>query len=113
MAFNLDCSAPAPRVNFALMSHYVGQKVTLVGKVEHIEGNICKVKAADEGMVDVILNGVAPTDSYVEVIGTVESPGSIREESSTGFGNNFGTLLDLISKPHRSQLPFAIMVSSD
>lgn len=92
MNFQLDCSAPAPRVNFEQMVNFIGQRVKLVGKVEGIEGSVLKVKAADDGMVDVILKGAAPQDMYVEIDGTVESPNSVREESHAGFGNNFGEL---------------------
>lgn len=42
-------------------------------------------------LVTVNLTGVAPMDQYTEVEGVVESPNSIREESNTGLGNDFGT----------------------
>lgn len=86
----VDVTAPAPRVNFELMNSYIGKRVKLVGKVEGVQGNMMKVKAADEGTVDVMLHSAAPMDAFVEVDGTVESPNTLREESICGFGNNFG-----------------------
>ena len=86
----IDVTAPAPRVNFELMNNYIGKRVKLVGKVESVQGTTMKVKAADEGVVDVMLKSAAPQDAYVEIDGTVESPNTLREESIIGFGNNFG-----------------------
>lgn len=92
-ATGLDISSPAPRVNFELMGNYIGKRVKLVGKVEGVQGGILRVKAADEGMVEVLLKGAVPADAYVEVDGIVESPNTIREESIAGFGNSFGKKL--------------------
>ena len=89
----IDVTAPAPRVNFELLSQFMGKRVKLVGKVEEISGNVMKVKASDDGIVEVLLKGAAPEDAFVEVDGTVEGPNSLREESSIGFGNSFGTFL--------------------
>jgi len=86
----VDITAPAPRVNFELMQNYIGKRVKLVGKVEGVQGNVLRVKAADEGVVEVLLKGAAPADAYVEIDGTVESPNTLREEAITGFGSNFG-----------------------
>ena len=57
---SIDVTAPAPRVNFELMSTYIGKRVTLVGKVEGVDGNTMRLKASDDGMVTVRLQGVAP-----------------------------------------------------
>jgi hypothetical protein len=86
----IDITSPAPRVNFELMGHHIGQRVKLVGKVEGVQGGILRLKAADEGVVDVLLKSAVPSDMFVEVDGTVESPNTIREESIAGFGNKFG-----------------------
>ena len=88
----IDVTAPAPRVNFELMSHYIGKRVKLVGRVENggVQNGVLKVKAADEGTVDVIVHSAVPQDLFVEVDGTVESPNTIREDSIIGFGNSFG-----------------------
>ena len=56
----LDISAPSPRVNFQLMSQYIGKRVTLVGKVDGVEGNTLRLKTSDDGMVTVSLQGAAP-----------------------------------------------------
>lgn len=86
----IDITAPAPRVNFELMANYIGKRVKLVGKVEGVQGQILRVKAADEGIVEVLLRSSVPEDLFVEIDGTVESPNTLREESIAGFGNSFG-----------------------
>lgn len=86
----IDTSAPSPHVNFQLMSQYIGKRVRMVGKVEGVQGNSLQLRAADDGMVTVFLRGAAPSDSYIEVEGNVESPNTIRETACTPFGNNFG-----------------------
>lgn len=83
-------SAPAPRVNFELMGQHLGKRVRLVGKVEGIQGNSLTLRAADDGLVTVALKGAAPSDLYIEVEGTVDSPNTLQEESCTAFGNSFG-----------------------
>jgi replication factor A3 len=86
----MDVSAPSPRVNFQSMGAYIGKRVRLVGKVESVQGNVMRVKAADEGVVEVLTKSAVPQDAFVEVDGIVESPNTLREESLTGFGNTFG-----------------------
>ncbi|KDD74044.1 hypothetical protein H632_c1625p0 [Helicosporidium sp. ATCC 50920] len=71
------------------MSQYIGKRVRMVGKVEGVQGNSLQLRAADDGMVTVFLRGAAPSDSYIEVEGNVESPNTIRETACTPFGNNF------------------------
>lgn len=87
-----DTTQPAPRVNFELMSQYHGKRVRVVGKVEGVQGSILRIKAADDGNVEVELpQGLSvPADSYVEVDGTVKSPGVMAAETISGFGNQFG-----------------------
>lgn len=87
-----DTTRPAPRVNFELMSQYHGKRIRLVGKVEGVQGSILTVKAADEGTVEVELpQGLSvPADAFVEVDGTVKSPGVVSAETICGFGNRFG-----------------------
>ena len=86
----IDITGPAPNVNFAQMGHHIGKRVTLVGRVEGVQGNSIQVKAADEGTVTVMLRGPAPQEAYVSVVGTVESPNTLREEGHSSFGNTFG-----------------------
>jgi hypothetical protein len=90
MAAFLDVTAPAPRVNFQLMQQFVGKRVTLVGKAEGVQNGKLRVKAADDGMVEVQLRSAVPNDLYVEVEGVVMSPNTIAEESIVGYGNTFG-----------------------
>jgi len=87
----VDVTNPAPRVNFELMNHYIGKRVTLVGKVENgaVENGVLKVKTSDEGMVDVIVTSAVPQEIFVEVDGIVESTNTIRGDSIVGFGNSF------------------------
>ena len=56
----LDISAPSPRVNFQLMSQYIGKRVTLVGRVDGVEGNTLRLKTSDDGVVTVSLQGAVP-----------------------------------------------------
>ena len=76
----MDVSRAAPRVNFELMGSYIGKRVKLVGKVESVKGNVLRVKAADDGVVDVLLKNAVQQDAFVEVEGIVESPNALREE---------------------------------
>lgn len=90
----IDITAPSPRVNFKLLEQYIGKRVKLVAKPEEkIEGGALKVRTSDDGIVEVFLKGdkPVPTSTFIEIDGTVESPNTIREESSTAFGDSFGT----------------------
>lgn len=89
----VDISKPAPRVNAEQLKNFEGKRVTLVGKVDgNFENGVIKVRAADDGVVDIIVRSVIPQDLFVEVEGFVENATTIREESIIGFGTNFGTL---------------------
>lgn len=86
----IDLGAPCPRVNFEMFSQCEGKRVRVVGKVENVSGSTMKIKTSDDVMVDVLLQGTAPTDAYVEVDGTIEGGCRIREESpNVGLGNDF------------------------
>ncbi len=90
----IDISAPGPRVNMAMMKDLLGKRVTLVGRVEGgLQNGILHVKASDEGLVEVVLQGAVPQDAFVEVEGVVESPNTLREQSIIGYGNTFGQFL--------------------
>lgn len=56
---SLDVTAPAPRVNFALMGQHIGKRVTIVGRVEGVEGSTLRLKTSDDGLVNVNLQGAA------------------------------------------------------
>lgn len=90
-AIAMDVSASAPHVNRELLGHFVQRRVRLVGLVESLDGNSLRVKAADDGVVNVTLKQPGSfDDKYICVEGTVESPDTIIEDSHTNFGNNFG-----------------------
>ena len=57
-----------------------------------VEGDKARVRAADGGMVYVELkdNTTVFESPYVEFMGTVVSPSTIREEAHTKFGTSFG-----------------------
>ncbi len=57
---SLDVSAPAPRVNFALLPQHIGKRVTLVGRVEGVDGSVLRLKTSDDGLVNVNLQNALP-----------------------------------------------------
>eukprot|EP00894_Picocystis_sp_ML_P002822 jgi/Pico_ML_1/53339/g3903.t1 len=86
----MDCTDPAPRVNFEYLPRFVGKKVRLVGQCEGFDGGVAKVKAADGGIVLVKTKAGAPYEtSFVEVEGLVDGPTSMTEAEHTPFGENF------------------------
>ncbi|EFN58755.1 hypothetical protein CHLNCDRAFT_140465 [Chlorella variabilis] len=87
---SLDVTAPAPRVNFALMGQHIGKRVTIVGRVEGVEGSTLRLKTSDDGLVNVNLQGAAvPQCTFLEVEGVVASPNTLTGEASCSFGDNF------------------------
>lgn len=56
----LDATNPSPRINAALMGEFVGKRVTLVGRVEGVDGNTLQLRTADDGLVSVQLQSIAP-----------------------------------------------------
>lgn len=56
----LDCSNPAPRVSFQQLAQFVGKRVTLVGRIEGVEGNTLQLRTPDNGVVAVQLQNMAP-----------------------------------------------------
>lgn len=56
----IDATAPSPRVNFGLLPQFIGKRVSIVGKVEALEGTTLKLRTSDDGVVIVNLSGVAP-----------------------------------------------------
>lgn len=60
MAQLADITAPSPRVNAALLPSFIGKKVTLVGRVEGVEGNEMRLRTSDDAVVTVALQGIAP-----------------------------------------------------
>lgn len=87
---SLSGAAPTPRVNFEMLSEYIGKTVRLVGKVESVEGTDLKLRAADEGIVTVHLSDAAPSQAFVEFDAKVDSPTEVSAISCTSFGDSFG-----------------------
>ncbi|KAI7843805.1 hypothetical protein COHA_002703 [Chlorella ohadii] len=85
----LDCSNPAPRVNAQQLSQFVGKRVTLVGRIEGVEGNTLQLRTPDNGVIAVQLQNMAPQVSLLEVQGLVNSPTSVTEETLTPLSDNF------------------------
>lgn len=88
-----DISTAAPRVNFEQLQRFIGKRVRLMGQIERVEGNAAYVKAADGGVVTVVLkssNSIGETP-YVEIDGVVDSPTTVRELDHSNFGSSFGT----------------------
>ena len=56
----LDCSNPAPRVNFQQLGQFVGKRVTLVGRIEGVDGNTLQLRTPHNGVIAVQLQNVAP-----------------------------------------------------
>lgn len=56
----IDATAPSPRVNFGLLPQFIGKRVSIVGKVEALEGTTLKLRTSDDGVVIVNLSGIAP-----------------------------------------------------
>lgn len=56
----VDITAPAPRVNYQLLSQYIGKRVAIVGKIEGFEGNALRLRTSDDAMLTVHLQGAVP-----------------------------------------------------
>ncbi|PRW56128.1 replication A 14 kDa subunit B [Chlorella sorokiniana] len=85
----IDCSNPAPRVTFQQLGQFVGKRVTLVGRIEGVDGNTLQLRTPDNGVVAVQLQSIAPQTSLLEVQGLVNSPTSLTEDSLTQLSDNF------------------------
>lgn len=106
----IDLGAPCPRVNFEMFSQCEGKRVRVVGKVEDVSGSTMKIKTSDDVLVEVLLQGIAPTDAYVEVDGTVEGGCRIREESpNVGLGNDFGMSFALFCVVHVNMTEYIVV----
>lgn len=87
-----DTTSITPRVNFELMQRYLGQRVILTGEVERVEGGNVYLKTSDKATVTVQPNPssrAAYDTPFVEVLGTVVDPRTIREEEHTNLGEAY------------------------
>lgn len=102
----MDISSNAPFVNRDMLGQFVQRRVRLAGHVESFDGTSIRVKAADDGIVNVTLRQPSSfDDKYILVDGMVESPDTIAADSHTNAGNNFGALQMSLLLPHVRCLP--------
>ncbi|KAK3828102.1 MAG: replication factor A protein 3 [Benniella sp.] len=93
-----------PRVNSAMLRSHVDERVRFVGKIIEQNGSRALMTASDKGQVEVVMNVMSQYGTqYVEVIGFARSNGTIDEEVSINFGNDFDmdTYNELITKMQR------------
>lgn len=88
----MDISNPTPRVNAGLLRQFVGRRVLLVGEVLSLEDGFVRLMAADQQPVTVkVRDQSSPFQTkYAEVLGVVESDGSVSLEKQVPFGDSFG-----------------------
>lgn len=72
-----------------MLKNFIGRKVLFVGRIETVENGLVHMSAPDGSKVMVQGNSTYETP-YAEVEGVVVDPMTIREESHTNFGDNFG-----------------------
>ncbi|KAK4046625.1 hypothetical protein OIO90_006495 [Microbotryomycetes sp. JL221] len=88
---------PTPRINSGRMGDYIGQTVRITGKVVSRDGDTTTLELSDGGQVSVKLNRESNhRDTFVEVLGKVESPDSLQEYTSCNMGDTFD--MDLMDK---------------
>ena len=88
---NMDVSEPTPRVNFDLMQRHMHKKVLLVGQIESRDNNVARLRAADGGIVQVMVQpGVMFESKFIQFEGIVESPTQLSALNHTNFGDNLG-----------------------
>lgn len=87
-----DISNPRPMVNSKLLKNYMGRRVTTVVKVARTEGGNVVGELPDGAPITVkqAPQHVAAQSQFMEVIGVVEGDRSLRAETCTSFGDNFG-----------------------
>lgn len=85
----MNADNPTPRVGYSQLKDFIGKRVIFVGKMDTVEGGIVHLHAPDGSRVKVHANSTYDT-TYVEVLGTVIDPESIREESHVHYGESFG-----------------------
>lgn len=80
-----------PQVNGETMQNFIGKRVSLSCHLESMNGERVNVKTSDGLDVTVrTTSGKEYGSSYVQVLGTVESPNSIVEDFHTNLGDSYG-----------------------
>ncbi|KAF9471908.1 replication factor A protein 3 [Pholiota conissans] len=78
-----------PRVNSARLADFIGKTIRLPCKVLKVDGERLTVEAADGGQVAVNATPNADvSDTFIEVIGKVNSPSSIQMLASISMGSD-------------------------
>ncbi|KAF9443264.1 replication factor A protein 3 [Macrolepiota fuliginosa MF-IS2] len=78
----------SPRVNSARLPNFVGKTVRLPCKVISFNGPSAKVQASDGGEVTVVLGaGMDIQDTFVEIVGTVTDPTTIKTMACINMGD--------------------------
>jgi replication factor A3 len=89
----MDTSAPSPFVNGETLKMFVGRRVRTVVQVQRNESGVLVVQSTDGHQLTIRGAPDAPeAPHYIEVIGIPDSNQSIRAESWTDFGENFGEI---------------------
>jgi hypothetical protein len=101
----------APRINAGLIQQYVGQRVTIIGKVAQSSAHGAELVLADKAMCHVTSTAGGPftPDMVYELVCVVNERGQLLEESRTMLNADFDfdSLNELIKLSH--QLQFADM----
>ncbi|KAH9815589.1 replication factor A protein 3 [Melampsora americana] len=88
--------ATTPRINSSMLPNFIGRVVRISGKL--ISCNFqsdAVIESCDGGQITVLVAQNSPigTDSYLEIIGKVESDNTIREMDTCNFGEDYDLAL--------------------
>ncbi|GFR48860.1 hypothetical protein Agub_g10814, partial [Astrephomene gubernaculifera] len=89
LSLGVTMEDPTPRVNFETMQRYHGKTVILCCQINQIDNGVVRVLTSDKGEVTV-QGGSSPYEGrFVEVLGTVVNPNTIKEVDHTNLSDNF------------------------
>lgn len=82
--------ATTPRINSSMLPNYIGRVVRISGKLISLQTDAV-IESTDGGQITVIVAPNSPigSDTYLEIIGKVESENTIREMDTCNFGDNY------------------------
>ncbi|EGG12222.1 uncharacterized protein MELLADRAFT_70702 [Melampsora larici-populina 98AG31] len=82
--------APTPRINSSMLPNYIGRVVRISGKLISLQTEAV-IESTDGGQITVIVapNSLIGSDTFLEIIGKVESDNTIREMDTCNFGENY------------------------
>ncbi|EMD35445.1 hypothetical protein CERSUDRAFT_116205 [Gelatoporia subvermispora B] len=92
-----------PRINSARLTDYIGRSVRLTCKALAVNGDTAKVQASDGGeIIARLLPDVDITSQYIEIIGTVQDPSTIKMQACIDLGDNLDMKLvnDVVEFSH-------------